>query len=242
MIMGEICTRACAFCNVATGLPTALDPDEPANVAKAVEQMGLNHIVITSVDRDDLPDGGARHFAEVIRAIRERSPGTTIEVLTPDFLRKDGALEIVVEARPDVFNHNLETVPSNYLTVRPGARYFHSIRLLQRVKELDPAMFTKSGIMVGLGEERNEVLQLMDDLRTASVDFLTIGQYLQPSKKHHPVKKFVTPEEFKSYETIAYTKGFLLVSASPLTRSSHHAGEDFARLRAAREQSLKKTA
>jgi lipoic acid synthetase len=242
MIMGEICTRACAFCNVATGLPTALDPDEPANVAKAVEQMGLNHIVITSVDRDDLPDGGARHFAEVIRAIRERSPGTTIEVLTPDFLRKEGALEIVVEARPDVFNHNLETVPSNYLTVRPGARYFHSIRLLQRVKELDPAMFTKSGIMVGLGEERNEVLQLMDDLRTASVDFLTIGQYLQPSKKHHPVKKFVTPEEFKSYETIAYTKGFLLVSASPLTRSSHHAGEDFARLKAAREQSLKKTA
>jgi lipoic acid synthetase len=242
MIMGEICTRACAFCNVATGLPTALDPDEPANVAKAVQQMGLNHIVITSVDRDDLPDGGARHFAEVIRAIRERSPGTTIEVLTPDFLRKDGALEIVVEARPDVFNHNLETVPSNYLTVRPGARYFHSIRLLQRVKELDPAMFTKSGIMVGLGEERNEVLQLMDDLRTANVDFLTIGQYLQPSKKHHPVKKFVTPEEFKSYETIAYTKGFLLVSASPLTRSSHHAGEDFAKLKAAREQSLKKTA
>jgi len=242
MIMGEICTRACAFCNVATGLPTALDPDEPANVAKAVQQMGLNHIVITSVDRDDLPEGGARHFAEVIRAIRERSPGTTIEVLTPDFLRKDGALEIVVEARPDVFNHNLETVPSNYLTVRPGARYFHSIRLLQRVKELDPAMFTKSGIMVGLGEERNEVLQLMDDLRTANVDFLTIGQYLQPSKKHHPVKKFVTPEEFKSYETIAYTKGFLLVSASPLTRSSHHAGEDFAKLKAAREQSLKKTA
>jgi lipoic acid synthetase len=242
MIMGEICTRACAFCNVATGLPTALDPEEPANVAKAVAQMGLNHIVITSVDRDDLPDGGARHFAEVIRAIRERSPGTTIEVLTPDFLRKEGALEIVVEARPDVFNHNLETVPSNYLTVRPGARYFHSIRLLQRVKELDPAMFTKSGIMVGLGEERNEVLQLMDDLRTANVDFLTIGQYLQPSKKHHPVKKFVTPEEFKSYETIAYTKGFLLVSASPLTRSSHHAGEDFAKLKAAREQSLKKTA
>jgi lipoic acid synthetase len=242
MIMGEICTRACAFCNVATGLPTALDPEEPVNVAKAVTQMGLSHVVVTSVDRDDLPDGGARHFAEVILAIRERSPATTIEVLTPDFLRKDGALEIVVEARPDVFNHNLETVPSNYLTVRPGARYFHSIRLLQRVKELDPAMFTKSGIMVGLGEERNEVLQLMDDLRTANVDFLTIGQYLQPSKKHHPVKKFVTPDEFKSYETIAYTKGFLLVSASPLTRSSHHAGEDFSRLKAAREQSLKKTA
>jgi lipoic acid synthetase len=242
MVMGEICTRACAFCNVATGLPTALDAEEPVNVATAVSQMGLSHVVITSVDRDDLPDGGARHFAEVIRAIRERSPGTTIEVLTPDFLRKDGALEIVVEARPDVFNHNLETVPSNYLTVRPGARYFHSIRLLQRVKELDPSMFTKSGIMVGLGEERNEVLQLMDDLRTANVDFLTIGQYLQPSKKHHPVKKFVTPEEFKSYETVAYTKGFLLVSASPLTRSSHHAGEDFAKLRAAREQSLKKSA
>jgi len=241
MVMGEICTRACAFCNVATGLPTTLDREEPANVAKAVEQMGLSHVVVTSVDRDDLPDGGARHFAEVVRAIRERSPATTIEVLTPDFLRKDGALEIVVEARPDVFNHNLETVASNYLTVRPGARYFHSMRLLQRVKELDPSMFTKSGIMVGLGEERNEVLQLMDDLRTASVDFLTIGQYLQPSKKHHPVKKFVTPDEFKSYETIAYTKGFLLVSASPLTRSSHHAGEDFARLRAARELAPKKT-
>ncbi|MGN6584407.1 MAG: lipoyl synthase [Rhizobiaceae bacterium] len=240
MIMGEICTRACAFCNVATGLPTALDREEPENVAKAVTKMGLSHVVITSVDRDDLDDGGARHFAEVIHAIRRASPATTIEVLTPDFLRKEGALEIVVEARPDVFNHNLETVPSNYLSVRPGARYFHSIRLLQRVKELDPSMFTKSGIMVGLGEERNEVLQLMDDLRTASVDFLTIGQYLQPSKKHHPVKKFVTPEEFKSYETVAYTKGFLLVSASPLTRSSHHAGEDFARLRAARAAALAK--
>ncbi|TAN06142.1 MAG: lipoyl synthase [Rhizobiaceae bacterium] len=240
MILGEICTRACAFCNVATGLPTALDPDEPENVAKAVTKMGLSHVVVTSVDRDDLDDGGAHHFAEVIRAIRHASPATTIEVLTPDFLRKEGALEIVVEARPDVFNHNLETVPSNYLTVRPGARYFHSIRLLQRVKELDPSMFTKSGIMVGLGEERNEVLQLMDDLRTANVDFLTIGQYLQPSKKHHPVKKFVTPEEFKSYETIAYTKGFLLVSASPLTRSSYHAGEDFARLRAARVAALAK--
>lgn len=242
MIMGEICTRACAFCNVATGIPTALDPEEPANVAKAVRQMGLSHVVITSVDRDDLPDGGAQHFVEVIRAIRDTSPETTIEVLTPDFLRKPGALEKVVAAKPDVFNHNLETVPSNYLTVRPGARYFHSIRLLQRVKELDPSMFTKSGIMVGLGEERNEVLQLMDDLRTADVDFLTIGQYLQPTKKHHPVKKFVTPEEFKSYETIAYTKGFLLVSSSPLTRSSHHAGEDFARLRAAREAQLKKSA
>jgi len=238
MIMGEICTRACAFCNVATGLPGPLDPEEPANVANAVRQMGLSHVVITSVDRDDLPDGGAQHFVEVIGAIRTASPGTTIEVLTPDFLRKPGALEKVVAAKPDVFNHNLETVPSNYLTVRPGARYFHSIRLLQRVKELDPSMFTKSGIMVGLGETRNEVLQLMDDLRTADVDFLTIGQYLQPTRKHHPVKQFVTPEEFKSYETVAYAKGFLLVSSSPLTRSSHHAGEDFARLRAAREAKL----
>ncbi|MBL8585039.1 MAG: lipoyl synthase [Rhizobiaceae bacterium] len=242
MIMGEICTRACAFCNVATGIPSALDADEPRRVADAVRQMGLSHVVITSVDRDDLADGGARHFAEVIGAIRAASPGTTIEVLTPDFLRKDGALEVVVAARPDVFNHNLETVASKYLTVRPGARYFHSLRLLQRVKELDPSMFTKSGIMVGLGEERNEVLQLMDDFRSAQVDFLTIGQYLQPSKKHHPVKRFVTPEEFKSYETVAYTKGFLMVSASPLTRSSHHAGDDFVRLRAAREALLLKSA
>ena len=238
MIMGEICTRACAFCNVRTGLPNALDKAEPASVGKAVKQMGLSHVVITSVDRDDLGDGGAQHFAEVIHAIRETSPGTTIEILTPDFLRKDGALETVVKAKPDVFNHNLETVPSNYLTVRPGARYFHSIRLLQRVKELDPSMFTKSGIMVGLGEERNEVLQLMDDLRTANVDFLTIGQYLQPTRKHHRVVNFITPDEFKSYETVAYTKGFLLVAASPLTRSSHHAGEDFARLKAARESHL----
>jgi lipoic acid synthetase len=234
MIMGEICTRACAFCNVRTGLPTALDPMEPEHVATAVEKLGLEHVVITSVDRDDLPDGGAEHFAQVIRAIRARTPRTTIEVLTPDFLRKDGALEVVVAAKPDVFNHNLETVPSKYLKVRPGARYFHSIRLLQRVKELDPTMFTKSGIMVGLGEERNEVLQLMDDLRSADVDFLTIGQYLAPSKKHHPVIRFVTPDEFKSFATIATTKGFLLVSSSPLTRSSHHAGEDFARLREAR--------
>jgi lipoyl synthase len=242
MIMGEICTRACAFCNVATGRPEALDRAEPESVAKAVRQMGLAHVVITSVDRDDLDDGGARHFAEVIHAIRALSPATTIEILTPDFLRKDGALEVVVAARPDVFNHNLETVPSNYLTVRPGARYFHSLRLLQRVKELDPSMFTKSGIMVGLGEERNEVLQLMDDLRVADVDFLTIGQYLQPTKKHHPVKAFVTPDEFRSYETVAYTKGFLMVSASPLTRSSHHAGEDFARLKAARDRKLAVTA
>ena len=238
MIMGETCTRACAFCNVSTGIPNALDPDEPVNTGRAVAQMGLKHVVITSVDRDDLADGGAQHFADVIHAIREASPETTIEVLTPDFLRKDGALETVVAAKPDVFNHNLETVPSNYLKVRPGARYFHSIRLLQQVKELDPGMFTKSGIMVGLGEERNEVLQLMDDLRVADVDFLTIGQYLQPTRKHHPVMKFITPEEFKGYETIAYTKGFMLVSASPLTRSSHHAGDDFAKLKAARMAKL----
>jgi len=234
MIMGEICTRACAFCNVRTGLPNALDPNEPESVAIATEKLGLRHVVITSVDRDDLPDGGARHFADVVRAVRARNPQTTIEILTPDFLRKEGALEVVVASKPDVFNHNLETVPSKYLKVRPGARYFHSIRLLQRVKELDPTMFTKSGIMVGLGEERNEVLQLMDDLRSADVDFLTIGQYLAPSRKHHPVARFVTPEEFKSYATIATTKGFLLVASSPLTRSSYHAGEDFARLRAAR--------
>ena len=234
MIMGDTCTRACAFCNVRTGLPQPLDPKEPENVAEAVAKLELEHVVITSVDRDDLPDGGAAHFAAVIRAIRARTPETTIEVLTPDFLRKNGALEVVVEAKPDVFNHNLETVPGLYLQIRPGARYFHSLRLLQRVKELDPTMFTKSGIMVGLGERREEVLQLMDDLRTADVDFLTIGQYLQPTRKHAEVKRFVTPEEFKSYERVAYAKGFLLVSASPLTRSSYHAGEDFARLRAAR--------
>ena len=234
MIMGDTCTRACAFCNVRTGMPAPLDTDEPAKVADAVAKLGLSHVVITSVDRDDLADGGAEHFARTIAAIRAQSPATTIEILTPDFLRKDGALEVVVAARPDVFNHNLETVPSKYLKVRPGARYFHSIRLLQRVKELDPTIFTKSGIMVGLGEERNEVLQLMDDLRSADVDFLTIGQYLQPTRKHHPVISFVTPEEFKSYETVAGAKGFLLVSASPLTRSSHHAGEDFAKLKTAR--------
>ncbi|MBZ9937866.1 lipoyl synthase [Mesorhizobium sp. BR1-1-16] len=235
MIMGDTCTRACAFCNVRTGMPEALDRAEPQKVAEAVAKLGLEHVVITSVDRDDLDDGGAQHFAEVILAIRAAAPGTTIEILTPDFLRKPGALEVVVAAKPDVFNHNLETVPSKYLKVRPGARYFHSLRLLQRVKELDPGMFTKSGIMVGLGEERNEILQLMDDLRVADVDFLTVGQYLQPSRKHHPVIRFVTPDEFKSFETIGYAKGFLMVSSSPLTRSSHHAGEDFARLRAARQ-------
>ncbi len=234
MIMGDTCTRACAFCNVKTGLPSALDASEPDRVASAVAKLGLAHIVITSVDRDDLDDGGAAHFAAVIRAIRREATGATIEILTPDFLRKDGALERVVAARPDVFNHNLETVPALYLRIRPGARYFHSLRLLQRVKELDPMMFTKSGIMVGLGETRDEVLQVMDDLRSADVDFLTIGQYLQPTRKHAEVKSFVTPEEFKSYEAIAQSKGFLLVSASPLTRSSHHAGPDFARLKAAR--------
>jgi lipoic acid synthetase len=234
MIMGDTCTRACAFCNVRTGLPTPLDPGEPAAVAAAVAKLGLNHVVITSVDRDDLPDGGARHFADVIEAIRRATPATTIEILTPDFLRKDGALEIVVAAKPDVFNHNLETVPSLYLSIRPGARYFHSLRLLQRVKELDPAMFTKSGIMVGLGETREEVLQVMDDMRSADIDFLTIGQYLQPTRKHAAIDRFVTPDEFQSYERFALAKGFRLVSASPLTRSSHHAGEDFARLKAAR--------
>lgn len=234
MIMGDTCTRACAFCNIRTGLPAPLDAAEPASVADAVAKLGLAHVVVTSVDRDDLDDGGAEHFAQTIRAIRAAAPKTTIEILTPDFLRKEGALETVVAARPDVFNHNLETVPSKYLKVRPGARYFHSIRLLQKVKELDPSIFTKSGIMVGLGEEREEVLQLMDDLRSADVDFLTIGQYLQPTKKHHPVLRFVPPQEFKSYEAVAMAKGFLLVSASPLTRSSHHAGEDFAELQARR--------
>jgi lipoic acid synthetase len=234
MIMGDTCTRACAFCNVKTGLPGTLDPDEPARVAEATAKLALAHIVVTSVDRDDLADGGASHFAQTIRAIRARCPATTIEVLTPDFLRKDGAVETVVEARPDVFNHNLETVPSKYLSVRPGARYFASIRLLQRVKELDSKMFTKSGIMLGLGEERNEVLQVMDDLRAADVDFLTIGQYLQPTRKHHEVMRYVPPDEFSACATTAYAKGFLMVSSSPLTRSSHHAGEDFARLKAAR--------
>ena len=234
MIMGDTCTRACAFCNVKTGLPQPLDAAEPARVAEATAKLGLAHVVVTSVDRDDLDDGGAAHFAAVIGAIRGRCPATTIEVLTPDFLRKPGAAETVVAARPDVFNHNLETVPSKYLAVRPGARYFASLRLLQRVKEIDPPMFTKSGIMVGLGEERNEVLQVMDDLRAADVDFLTIGQYLQPSRKHHPVLRFVPPDEFKALATIALAKGFSIVSASPLTRSSHHAGEDFARLKASR--------
>ena len=237
MIMGETCTRACAFCNVRTGLPGALDAGEPDRVGEAVAKLGLHHVVVTSVDRDDLGDGGAEHFAATIRAIRRLAPGTTIEVLTPDFLRKPGALETVVEARPDVFNHNLETVPSLYLSVRPGARYFHSLRVLQRAKELDGSIFTKSGIMVGLGEARTEVLQVMDDLRSAEVDFLTIGQYLQPTRKHHPVVDFITPDAFKAYETVALAKNFLVVSASPLTRSSHHAGDDFEQLKRARAAS-----
>jgi lipoyl synthase len=238
MIMGDTCTRACSFCNVATGIPRALDADEPARVGEAVAKLGLRHVVVTSVDRDDLPDGGAEHFARTIRAIRAAAPGTTIEILTPDFLRKDGALEVVVEARPDVFNHNLETVPRLYLTIRPGARYFHSLRLLDRVKALDASIFTKSGLMVGLGEGRGEVLQVMDDLRSAEVDFLTIGQYLQPTVKHAAVDRFVEPSEFADYARMARGKGFLLVSATPLTRSSYHADRDFAELRAAREKRL----
>ncbi len=234
MIMGEICTRACAFCNVTTGLPTQLDPDEPRRVAEAVAKMGLKHVVITSVDRDDLLDGGARHFAEVVTAIRATAPGTTIEILTPDFLRKEGAENVVIDSKPDVFNHNLETVPRLYLKIRPGARYYNSLRLLDRVKQRDPSQFTKSGLMVGLGETKEEVMQVMDDMRSAGVDFITIGQYLQPTRKHAAVERFVTPEEFKAYEAIARAKGFLMVSSSPLTRSSHHAGDDFAKLQAAR--------
>jgi lipoic acid synthetase len=234
MIMGAVCTRACGFCNVATGKPAPLDPEEPAKVAQAAKALGLSHVVVTSVDRDDLDDGGAAHFAQTIRAIRELAPDASIEVLTPDFLKKPGALEQVVAARPDVFNHNLETVPSLYVTVRPGARYFHSLRLLQRAKELDPSLFTKSGLMLGLGENRNEVMQVMDDLRAADVDFLTLGQYLAPTRRHHPVAGFVAPEAFEAWRTLALAKGFSFVAASPLTRSSHHAGEDFAKLRAIR--------
>ena len=242
MIMGDTCTRACAFCNVKTGLPGALDGAEPENVAQAVAALGLAHVVVTSVDRDDLADGGAGHFAATIAAIRSHAPATTIEVLTPDFLKKGNApLETVIAAKPDVFNHNLETVPALYLTIRPGARYFHSLRLLQRAKELDKTMFTKSGIMLGLGEKRNEVLQLMDDLRSADVDFLTIGQYLQPTRKHAAVDRFAEPAEFESYKSIALAKGFLVVASSPLTRSSYHAGDDFQRLKAARLGIMKET-
>jgi lipoyl synthase len=234
MILGRVCTRACTFCNVATGRPDLLDPREPERVADAVAALGLSHVVVTSVDRDDLDDGGAVQFAQTIRAIRAVSPSTTIEVLTPDFLRKEGALQTVAAAKPDVFNHNLETVPRLYAEVRPGARYFHSLRLLDQVKRCDPTLFTKSGMMVGLGEDKTEILQVMDDLRAADVDFLTIGQYLQPTPKHHAIARFVTPDEFRSYASFALGKGFLLVSASPLTRSSYHAGDDFARLRAAK--------
>lgn len=238
MVMGDVCTRACAFCNVATGLPQPLDQGEPARVAEAAAKLGLQHVVVTSVDRDDLNDGGAGHIAATIRAIRERLPATTIEVLTPDFLRKAGALETVVKARPDVFNHNLETVPGNYLKIRPGARYYHSLRLLDRVKDLDPQAFTKSGLMAGLGETREELLQVMDDLRSARVDFLTIGQYLQPTPKHAAVARYVPPDEFEELKRTAMAKGFLLVASSPFTRSSFHADEDFAALRAARERSV----
>ena len=234
MIMGDTCTRACAFCNVKTGLPGVLDAAEPDNVARAVAKLGLKHVVITSVDRDDLADGGAAHFASVIRAIRAESPGTTVEVLTPDFLRKPGAIETVMEAAPDVLNHNLETVPRLYLSVRPGARYYASLRLLERAKELAPTSFTKSGLMVGLGESREEIMQVMDDLRAASVDFLTIGQYLQPTRRHAALARYWTPDEFRGLEQIARAKGFLMVSASPLTRSSYHADADFAQMQAAR--------
>ena len=239
MIMGNTCTRACSFCNISTGRPDKLDPHEPENMANALRELGLEHIVITSVDRDDLDDGGAQHFAECILRIRKTSPKTTVEILTPDFLKKDGALEIVVAAKPDVFNHNIETVPSLYTKIRPGARYFHSLNLLHNVKRLDPSIFTKSGLMVGLGEREDEVYQLMDDLRSADVDFLTIGQYLQPTLKHAAVDRYVTPDEFKKYEKMAWAKGFLMVSSSPLTRSSYHAGDDFKKLRAEREKRLK---
>ena len=238
MILGDTCTRACAFCNIKTGMPQMVDPQEPARLADTVAELGLAHVVITSVDRDDLPDGGATQFVRSIRAIREAAPAATIEILTPDFLRKPGAVERIVEARPDVYNHNLETVPRLYRTVRPGARYFHSLRLLQQVKELDPSLFTKSGIMVGLGEEKREVFQVMDDMRSADVDFLTVGQYLQPTPRHHPVERFVHPDEFEAYARMARAKGFHMVAASPLTRSSYHAGADFDRLREARNSDL----
>jgi lipoic acid synthetase len=242
MILGDLCTRACAFCNVKTGRPRPVDPEEPRHLAEALAELGLKHIVITSVDRDDLPDGGAFQFVRCIEAIRQTSPATTIEILTPDFLRKPGAVEKIVDAGPDVYNHNLETVPRLYRAVRPGARYYHSLRLLDRVKERDPSRFTKSGIMVGLGEEKREIYQVMDDLRSAGVDFLTIGQYLQPTPRHHPVARYVPPAEFEDYARMARAKGFLMVSASPLTRSSYHAGEDFERLRRARQAALAEAA
>lgn len=238
MILGDICTRSCRFCNVTTGKPRNVDPFEPDNVAILVSKLGLKHVVVTSVDRDDLPDGGAKQFKRVINAIRGQSPQTTIEVLTPDFLRKDGALEIVINSYPDVFNHNIETVPRLYASIRPGARYFHSLRLLEKAKSINKKIFTKSGLMVGLGEEKTEVLQVMDDMRSAGVDFLTIGQYLQPTLKHAPVQQYVSPEEFQEYQQLALGKGFLLASCSPLTRSSYHAADDFDRLRLARGKQL----
>ena len=238
MIMGDTCTRACAFCNVKTGIPMELDVFEPLKVANTVKELGLSHVVITSVDRDDLEDGGAQHFANVVNKIRDKNPSTTIEILTPDFLKKGDAYKIVADSNPDVFNHNLETVPSLYLKVRPGSRYFNSLELLSKVKTYRPKMFTKSGLMVGLGETKDEICQVMDDLRCANVDFLTIGQYLQPTDKHYPIKNFITPEEFETYKNIAYSKGFLLVASSPLTRSSYHAGEDFLKLQAKRNKEI----
>lgn len=238
MILGSTCTRACSFCNVKTGKPDLLDPHEPERLANAISELELEHVVITSVDRDDLEDGGASHFAESILRIRKTSPNTTIEVLTPDFLRKENAMELVVKAKPDVYNHNIETVPSLYHSIRPGARYFHSLNLLFKVKQIDPSIFTKSGIMVGLGETKEEVLQVMDDLKAAKVDFITIGQYLQPTPQHAQVEKYITPDEFNYYERVAKAKGFLMVSASPLTRSSYHAGEDFQKLKEARLKNL----
>ncbi|MCW8916024.1 MAG: lipoyl synthase [Magnetovibrio sp.] len=240
MILGDTCTRACAFCNVATGKPNAVDPMEPENTGIAAREMGLKHMVITSVDRDDLDDGGANQFAQSILKVRELSPNTTVEVLTPDFRHKDGALEVVIEAKPDVFNHNLETVPSLYTSIRPGARYFHSLRILDRAKELDPGIFTKSGVMVGLGETREQIMQVMDDMRSANIDFMTIGQYLQPTPKHAPIDRFVTPDEFEEYKKIGLSKGFLHVASSPMTRSSYHADKDFAALKAARNAQLAK--
>ncbi len=240
MILGSVCTRACSFCNIETGRPDLLDPHEPENLAQALQHLGLEHIVITSVDRDDLEDGGADHFVQCITKIRQTSPNTTIEILTPDFLKKDGAIEKVARAKPDVFNHNIETVPGLYHSIRPGARYFHSLSLLKQVKEVDPMIFTKSGLMVGLGEKKEEILQVMDDLRTANVDFLTIGQYLRPTVRHAPVDRYVTPDEFEFYKKAAYNKGFLMVSSSPLTRSSYHAGEDFVKMREVREKQLSK--
>ena len=239
MIMGDTCTRGCAFCDVKTGKPNKLDPLEPLKISKAVKELNLNHVVITSVDRDDLEDGGANHFKEVVWETKKNNPNTTIEVLTPDFLRKGNAFEKVLEASPDVFNHNIETVPSLYLSVRPGSRYFASIKLLESSKKIKPNVFTKSGLMVGLGENKNEILQVMDDLRTANVDFLTIGQYLQPSPKHYPLQRYYKPHEFIELKNIALSKGFLLVASSPLTRSSYHADEDFKKLKKARDEQSK---